>query len=110
MEGQVVGAHEQVPSVAPHPVQRTIRKPEDLNACEFCGLRICTGKGLRIHRRMHVESPPRREYKRTTRGDPFIGDAWAMVRKYMAQVPRTSRATNWALQERQLREQESDKE
>ena len=101
-------------------------------ACGECGNHTCEvdgclDKGYRFSTkfslRHHTSSVcSRRDYTRwdplwrqivprnKTEGEALIGEAYTSARKFMAEVPRTSRATNWALQERQLREQDSDKE
>ena len=91
----------------------------EVDGCLDKGHRFSTKSSLKHHTSFVC---PRRDYTRwdplwsqivprnKTEGEALIGEAWTSVRKFMAEVPRSSRATNWALQERQLREQDSDKE
>ena len=101
MEGQVVGAHQQVPPpVAPHSVQRTIQKKR-LHVCEVCKLGFASSGALVVHKRMHAESPPRRVYKRTTGTMPEFLKTFLLV-------PQASqaRARNWLLHERETLQEE----
>ena len=91
----------------------------EVDGCLDKGHRFSTKSSLKHHpsfvcpRRCYTRWDPlwsQIGYRSKTNGEPLIGEAYVYSRKFVAEVPRSSRATNWVLQERQLREQDSDKE